>query len=74
MKIKVSLTLLTLLLVSAVEAQPTFIKSIPYSSANFTRVGNYVYYMAGDSLFRTDGTEAGTIFLKGERHLNSQAG
>jgi ELWxxDGT repeat protein/uncharacterized repeat protein (TIGR03803 family) len=59
-----SLAVVVFLLNTAAQAQPAFLKNIPPSSTNFTRAGDFVYYTAGDSLFRTDGTEAGTLFLK----------
>ena len=47
-----------------VDAQPTFVKQIPEASKNFISAGDLVYFTSNDSLFRTDGTGAGTIFLK----------
>ena len=48
----------------SVEGQPVFVKNISANSRNFTKSNQYVFYTSNDSLFRTDGTNAGTIFLK----------
>jgi ELWxxDGT repeat protein/uncharacterized repeat protein (TIGR03803 family) len=46
------------------EAQPAFVKQVPDASTNFVTAGDFTYFTSNDSLFRTDGTESGTIFLK----------
>ncbi len=56
--------LLALGMMAEVSAQPVPIKEIPGNSTNFIKIGDLVYFVAGDALWRTDGTEGGTIFLK----------
>lgn len=46
------------------QAQPVLVKEISPNSRDFTAVGDLIYYVAGDSLFRSDGTPTGTVFLK----------
>lgn len=46
------------------EAQPAFVKQVPDASTKFVTAGDFTYFTSNDSLFRTDGTESGTIFLK----------
>lgn len=46
------------------KAQPEFVTVVPQGSENFYSTSDYVYFSSGDSLFRTDGTAGGTIFLK----------
>jgi hypothetical protein len=55
----------------ATQAQPVLVKEISSNSTDFTAVGDLVYYVAGDALFRTDGTATGTIFLKAGLHRQS---
>lgn len=44
-------------------SQPEFVQQIPRASAHFTEAGQLVFFVSNDSLFRTDGTAAGTLFL-----------
>ena len=46
------------------QAQPTLITEVPRASTNFATAGSLVYFTSRDSLLRSDGTGAGTIFLK----------
>ena len=57
-------TLLLLLNGICVKAQPTLITEVPKASTDFFAIGDLVYFTSNDSLFRTDGTAEGTIFLK----------
>ena len=52
------------LITFAAEGQPTLIKQITDAASNLFAAGDFVYYTSKDSLFRTDGTEAGTILLR----------
>jgi hypothetical protein len=52
----------------ATQAQPVLVKEISPNSTDFTAVGDLVYFVAGDSLFTTDGTANGTILLKAGLH------
>ena len=45
-------------------AQPEVVTDVPENSTNFVTIGDLVYFRSGDELWRTDGTEAGTIFLE----------
>lgn len=47
-----------------VSAQPSVITEVPVNSTGFVTIGDLVYFTAGDALWRTDGTAAGTIALK----------
>ena len=47
-----------------VQAQPALVTEVPDGSRNLVKIGEFVYFTSGDSLLRTDGTAAGTIFLK----------
>lgn len=53
------------------QAQPVLVKEISPNSTDFAAVGDLIYYVAGDSLFRSDGTTTGTIFLKAGLHRPS---
>lgn len=46
------------------QAQPELISVLPQGSENFFSTSDFVYFTSGDSLYRTDGTTNGTIFLK----------
>jgi ELWxxDGT repeat protein len=48
----------------AAQAQPTFVTEVPSGSANFTPIGDLVYFTNRHSLWRTDGTSAGTFVLQ----------
>ena len=48
----------------AVHAQPMLVTEIPRRSTNLVTAGNFVYFTSSDSLLRTDGTAAGTVFLR----------
>ena len=71
MKTTLSLAALAMLSAIAAQSQPRFLKDIPAASENFTRAGEFIYYTSGDSLFRTDGTTAGTLFLKNGLHVEA---
>jgi ELWxxDGT repeat protein len=45
-------------------AQPVQITEIPPNSTNFKTIGDLVYFMVDDQLWRTDGTAQGTFFLR----------
>jgi ELWxxDGT repeat protein len=45
-------------------AQPVFVKDVHPSSSNFTEVGSTLYFTTGDSLWKSDGTSAGTVLVK----------
>jgi ELWxxDGT repeat protein len=45
-------------------AQPALVTEVPKASKNYINIGNLVFFTSGDSLWRTDGTAEGTIFLK----------
>ncbi|HYG01165.1 MAG TPA: PA14 domain-containing protein [Chryseosolibacter sp.] len=55
--------LLMLVLIGAVKAQPVLIKQLSSGSHLFTTVNGSLYYAASDSLFKSDGTSAGTTFV-----------
>lgn len=63
--VRSTLMLLMLGISAQVIGQPEVVTSIPSNSENFAAVGNLVYFNVGDELWRTDGTDAGTFFLKG---------
>ena len=44
-------------------AQPTVVTTIPNNSKDFIEAGSLTYFTAGDALWRTDGTAAGTVQL-----------
>ena len=46
------------------QAQPMLVTEIPGRSTNLVTAGNFVYFTSSDSLLRTDGTAAGTVFLR----------
>lgn len=50
-------------LATTASAQPTVITTVPNNSTNFVEAGDLVYFTAQDALWRTDGTESGTIQL-----------
>lgn len=54
----------SLLLISALNGQPQYITDISGKSANFTAYGNKLIFTSNDSLWVSDGTAEGTIFLK----------
>lgn len=62
---------LTFFGITTAHAQPVLVKEISPNSEDFTVAGDLVYYVADDSLFRTDGTVSGTIFLKRGLHWQS---
>lgn len=43
--------------------QPMVIGSVPDGARDFTSIGSLVYFNTNSGLYRTDGTESGTIFL-----------
>lgn len=57
-------TFMLMMLGVTVQAQPVLVDEIPRGSKNFTKIGDLVYFISGDSLLRTDGTAEGTILLK----------
>lgn len=57
-------TVILLIIGITAQAQPTVVTEIPKGSFNLVKAGEFVYFVSGDSLLRTDGTDAGTIFLK----------
>ena len=56
--------LLTFGIIVQSNAQPVVVAEIPNNSTNFITAGNYTYFTSSNSLWRTDGTAAGTIELK----------
>ena len=46
------------------QGQPVQVTEIPNNSTNLIKIGDLVYFTAGDALWRTDGTKTGTILLK----------
>src|ERR687889_682662 len=64
LRVQQSATILLLTLVTIAHAQPTVVTEIPERSTALVTAGNFVYFTSEDSLLRTDGTEAGTIFLR----------
>src|SRR5690606_9650029 len=53
-----------LLLVTVAAAQPVFVKEIPGLSSNFTEVGSTLFFTSGDTLWKSNGTMAGTMIVK----------
>jgi ELWxxDGT repeat protein len=53
------------------QSQPTFVTEVPSGSANFTTIGDLVYFTNEHSVWRTDGTQAGTFFLHSATWPNS---
>ncbi|GAL84837.1 hypothetical protein MYP_2065 [Sporocytophaga myxococcoides] len=45
-------------------SQPVFLKELPESSKSFFEGNGNLYFFAGDSLWKSDGTVAGTVFVK----------
>ncbi|MBO9699030.1 MAG: T9SS type A sorting domain-containing protein [Sporocytophaga sp.] len=45
-------------------SQPIFLKEIPESSKSLFEGNGNLYFFAGDSLWKSDGTVAGTVFVK----------
>ncbi|WP_028978703.1 T9SS type A sorting domain-containing protein [Sporocytophaga myxococcoides] len=45
-------------------SQPIFLKELPESSKSFFEGNGNLYFFAGDSLWKSDGTAAGTAFVK----------
>ena len=45
-------------------SQPVFLKELKPGSGNFTSSNGKLYYTSGDSLFKSDGTPAGTVLVK----------
>ena len=52
------------MLLSVAQAQPIAVTNIPQGSTRFTTIGDYVYFISRDALWRTDGTAEGTIQLR----------
>lgn len=48
----------------ALFAQPILIKQVPQYSENYTGTSNLLYYTSSDTLYRSDGTTAGTFAIK----------
>ena len=46
------------------KAQPVLVKEISNQGGGFIKIDDIVFFFSWDSLFRTDGTADGTIFLK----------
>lgn len=52
-----------LLTAGAMNAQPSLVTQLPPSSKNFKGVNNLLFYTTGDSLWKSDGTTAGTLLV-----------
>lgn len=46
------------------KSQPLLLKVLPDNSANFTTAHNNLYFTVGDSLWKSNGTPSGTVFVK----------
>ena len=55
---------LLLFVLEASNAQPVPVTVVPPNSSHFVKIADLVYFIAGDALWRTDGTADGTIMLK----------
>src|SRR6478735_12577629 len=60
----ICLLLFILLVAYRVSAQPTFLKEVPSDSKNFKSAFGKLFFTRGDSLFRSNGTPSGTVFVK----------
>lgn len=60
---QISLLFLVLCFSLPAVGQPAKVVQVPASSDHFTRVGEYVYFIADADLYRTDGTAVGTVLL-----------
>src|SRR5688500_2847808 len=49
---------------TAVQAQPVTLKQLASGSTNFTVSNGNLYYSMADSLFTSNGTPGGTVFVK----------
>jgi ELWxxDGT repeat protein len=59
------LTIVLLLIGVSINAQPVLLKILPTSASNFISTNGYLYFTTGtDSLWRSNGTASGTIFVK----------
>src|SRR5687767_6397930 len=65
---RIQMAIILLMIGITAQAQPVLVKEISSGSTDFKAVGDFVYYVSNDSLFRTDGTAGGTIFLKSGVH------
>lgn len=57
-------TAILLTLGISAQAQPTRVTAVANASSNFFTAGDLVYFTVDGALWRTDGTEAGTIVLR----------
>jgi ELWxxDGT repeat protein len=60
----ITTSLLILLVYAFAQAQPVFLKELSLQSQNFVSSNGKLYYTSGDSLWKSDGTPAGTIYVK----------
>src|SRR5688572_22914242 len=56
--------LLILFVGASVQAQPVFLKELSANAGNFISSNGKLYYTTGDSLWKSDGTPAGTVLVK----------
>src|SRR5687768_1723805 len=61
--LRTTIILFTLGIFVQTQGQPVQVTEIPNNSSNFIKIGDLVYFTAGDALWRTDGTKAGTFVL-----------
>lgn len=52
------------LLILSANAQPLLLKVLPNNAKNFTTSNGKLFYTVGDSLYRSNGTVSGTVFVK----------
>lgn len=64
--LKTTFILLSLGISVQVSAQPSFVTEVPVNSTDFVTIGDLVYFTSANSLWKTDGTAAGTILLKSD--------
>lgn len=57
-------TINILLLAITMHAQPVLVRSIPQSTSQLTEVGNVLFFTSGDTLWKSNGTAAGTVIVR----------
>lgn len=60
----ITTSLFVLLIYAFAQAQPVLLKELPLQSQNFVSSNGTLYYTTGDSLWKSNGTPAGTIYVK----------